>query len=143
DVEGMAGSVLAGAGSLIGRCRPVVFVEVRTVAEAAEVLMARDWEGYRCLTVRSAGFNPQNFMSEGRNVFGPAQETALLLVPEEVRLELPEDSTLLSVSPTHDLNEIADVLLRTPRLGDLTPHDRDAAFLRHCVLQLEGQLVEE
>jgi FkbM family methyltransferase len=127
DVEGMESEVIRGAAETLIRCRPYLFVECNTVAAAAEILASLREARYALFFKRSAAFNPGNFRRNHVNHFGPSHESGVFCVP----LELEATARAIcreaeGVAPIADLDELAFELLRTPRYGDRTEHDREA-----------------
>lgn len=137
DAEGMDAEVLRGAESTVIRLRPVVFAEVREVDAAAQMLAALRWDTYRLFVAQTSVYNPDNYLGAQSNVFGFAQETALLMVPEEDSDSVPESTPQSTLVACRTLDEVARVLISTPRFGDHGPHDRDYVALRRSLLDLQ------
>lgn len=140
DAEGMSAAVLRGATKTILGSRPVVLAEVLDVDEAAAVLASNDWPGYRAFLAQTSAFNPENFRGQARNVFGWAHEVSLLLVPDERIEQVPASREGCMVTAVATLQQVAEVLLRTPRFGDAGPHDRDPDLLLGQLAQQEETL---
>jgi FkbM family methyltransferase len=139
DAEGMGAAVIAGAVRTIERARPVVFVECDTVAEAAAILHAMPYDGYELFVVRTAAFDDQNDRRNLHNIFGVAQETALLFLPEPGAMAIPIDLYGVILIRCRTLDDVAEALGTTPRYGDRTNYDRDAAALRNALEDIEAQ----
>lgn len=115
DVEGMEGEVLAGARDIIARDRPVIFAECNSLDGGAALLDFTRANGYRAFGSVSAAYNAANFNSGLENIFGPAKELGLLLLPgERIEIYQPvlEDIRLPEVRTFDDL---ACLLLSKPQ----------------------------
>lgn len=135
DTEGMEQDVLAGMAGTIRRLRPVIYLECDTVDAGVAVLSAIEWPGYRFFLVRTAAYHPSNHKGNADNFFGVARESSLLCMPDEARDLVPRSGPGAEVLPVANLQRLAEGLLATPRYGDATLYDRDAAKLR---LELEA-----
>ncbi|MGJ3522737.1 FkbM family methyltransferase [Nitratidesulfovibrio sp. D1] len=86
DAEGMEADILLGAERTIRACRPVLHMECNDFAHAwPAARLALGWD-YAVFHLRHAAFNPANHRGATRNIFGAAEEGALLCIPRE-RLE--------------------------------------------------------
>lgn len=70
DVEGMEIDVLHGAGKLISRFKPVIYVENDRPEKSAALIRHLDSLSYKMYWHRPPYFNPQNFLGNSENVFG-------------------------------------------------------------------------
>jgi FkbM family methyltransferase len=132
DAEGMEPEVVRGMAGTIARLRPVLLLECNTLDAAVATLAAHDWSGYRRYLLRCAAYRGANFAGNQKNVFGVARETGLLMVPDAIAdaVDLPVgplDMAAAEVLSVSTLDELAQHLIATPRYGDVTEHDRDAA----------------
>ncbi|HQT39323.1 MAG TPA: FkbM family methyltransferase, partial [Acidocella sp.] len=83
DVEGMEADVLAGGGGLIARDRPVIFAECNSLDGGASLVDFARANSYSVFGGMSDAYNVANFNEEVQNIFGPAKELGLLLLPAE------------------------------------------------------------
>jgi FkbM family methyltransferase len=119
DVEGMEIDVLNGAIKTIERCKPVIFAECNSLEASEPIIKWCEKENYLIYGILCSAFNQENYAGNVENIFGLAQETALLLVPADnfvqyqkiiIKLELPQIKT-------HD--DLALLLLHKPQY----PHE--------------------
>ncbi|WMW64097.1 FkbM family methyltransferase [Nitratidesulfovibrio liaohensis] len=126
DAEGDEAAILCGAADTIRACRPVLHLECPGFARAWPCArQALAW-GYAVFHLRLPAFNPANFRGASRNVFGAAEEGALLCIPRE-RLEdgsLPAPCGTEIRDPAH----LARALLETRAYGQ--PEERIPAATR-------------
>uniref|UniRef100_B8DMD6 Methyltransferase FkbM family n=1 Tax=Nitratidesulfovibrio vulgaris (strain DSM 19637 / Miyazaki F) TaxID=883 RepID=B8DMD6_NITV9 len=126
DAEGDEAAILCGAADTIRACRPVLHLECPGFARAWPCArQALAW-GYAVFHLRLPAFNPANFRGASRNVFGAAEEGALLCIPRE-RLEdgsLPAPCGTEIRDPAH----LARALLETRAYGQ--PEERIPAAVR-------------
>ncbi|HEU6436408.1 MAG TPA: FkbM family methyltransferase [Nitratidesulfovibrio sp.] len=126
DAEGDEAAILRGAADTIRTCRPVLHLECPGFARAWPCArQALAW-GYAVFHLRLPAFNPANFRGASRNVFGAAEEGALLCIPRE-RLEdgsLPAPCGTEIRDPAH----LARALLETRAYGQ--PEERIPAAVR-------------
>ncbi len=126
DAEGDEAAILRGAAAAIRACRPVLHLECPGFARAWPCArQALAW-GYAVFHLRLPAFNPANFRGASRNVFGAAEEGALLCIPRE-RLE---DGSLPAPCGTEirDAADLARALLETRAYGQ--PEERVPAAVR-------------
>jgi FkbM family methyltransferase len=126
DAEGDEAAILRGAADTVRACRPVLHLECPGFARAWPCArQALAW-GYAVFHLRLPAFNPANFRGASRNVFGAAEEGALLCIPRE-RLEdgsLPAPCGAEIRDPAH----LARALLDTRAYGQ--PEERILAATR-------------
>ncbi|HCG05637.1 MAG TPA: FkbM family methyltransferase, partial [Desulfovibrio sp.] len=126
DAEGDEAAILRGAAATVRACRPVLHLECPGFARAWPCArQALAW-GYAVFHLRLPAFNPANFRGASRNVFGAAEEGALLCIPRE-RLE---DGSLPAPSgvEVRDPADLARALLETRAYGQ--PEERIPAATR-------------
>lgn len=88
DVEGMEAEVLRGAGRLIARHRPPMYVE-NDRKEKSPALIGLILElGYQAWWHFPPLFNPANFDKRGENVFGNIVSGNLLCMPQEANVNV-------------------------------------------------------
>ncbi|WP_035067244.1 FkbM family methyltransferase [Nitratidesulfovibrio termitidis] len=126
DAEGDEAAILRGAADTIRTCRPVLHLECPGFSRAWPCArQALAWD-YAVFHLRLPAFNPANFRGASRNVFGAAEEGALLCIPRE-RLEdgsLPAPCGTEIRDPAH----LARALLETRAYGQ--PEERVPAAVR-------------
>ncbi|BFR50062.1 FkbM family methyltransferase [Nitratidesulfovibrio sp. HK-II] len=126
DAEGDEAAILRGAAATVRACRPVLHLECPGFSRAWPCArQALAW-GYAVFHLRLPAFNPANFRGASRNVFGAAEEGALLCIPRE-RLEdgsLPAPCGAEIRDPAH----LARALLGTRAYGQ--PEERIPATVR-------------
>ncbi len=83
DVEGMERKVLDGALKTISKDRPIVFCECNSLNSGLDILNYCSQVDYIVFGFLAAAYNPGNFKSEDKNIFGSASELNLLLIPNE------------------------------------------------------------
>jgi FkbM family methyltransferase len=142
DAEGFGPQVLAGMRQTVSRSRPVVAAECNSVQEAAELLQAAHWPDYDVVLLRASAFNANNFAGYRENFFGVATETTLLFVPRELRHMTPASQAGAELIAVNGLDDLAAAILASPRYGDATAHDRDAAWLGTALRAAETRLEE-
>jgi FkbM family methyltransferase len=69
DVEGMEKDVLAGATRLIGRFKPVLYIENDRAEKSKELVRFIDSLSYKMYWHRPYYYNPNNFLGNAENVF--------------------------------------------------------------------------
>lgn len=90
DVEGYESKVLEGAKKTIQRGRPLLYVENHIKNNAKEVIEKIRFFGYDVYEHLAAGFNPDNFKHNSRNVIhGTYHEKNIFCVPKERALDVP------------------------------------------------------
>jgi FkbM family methyltransferase len=83
DVEGMESAVLRGAGQLIARCRPVIYLENDQPAKS-KALIEQIWAmGYRIWFHTPTLFNPNNFAGQADNLYPTVVSINMLCLPQE------------------------------------------------------------
>jgi len=83
DVEAMELETLRGARETLCRCRPLLYLECNQLELGWELVNFLREEGYRAWFCRFPAFNADNHAANQDNVFGAAEESSLLFVPEE------------------------------------------------------------
>jgi hypothetical protein len=137
DAEGFGGQVLKGMLETVLRCRPVVAAECNSVEEAAELLQSSHWPDYKCHFLRTSAFNPDNFNKQTHNSFGVATETTLLFVPNELASLTPVSCLGAEILAVSGLDDIASLILASPRYGDRSAYDRDPVHLLAALIEAE------
>jgi len=97
DVEGMELDVLRGAASLIGRHRPLLYVENDRPAKSPPLVEWVMQAGYRPWMHITALFNPDNYFGMKENLYGDVSSFNMICIPKE-RPDVP----------TRGLTEITD-----------------------------------
>ncbi|HCC00914.1 MAG TPA: hypothetical protein DEP42_06855 [Ruminococcaceae bacterium] len=145
DVEGMEADVLSGMAKTISKFQPIVFTECNSVQSASEILSIINWAGYQKFFIRTQAYNPKNFLKNHDNLFGVAEETALLFLPESLCCLMPENNAGCVAIKVETLDEIAESIIVTPRYGDTTPFDRKPDFWRENFdeLKIKCDLMQE
>lgn len=93
DVEGMEREVLAGGGKMIGRFRPLLYVENDRKEKSQALIEALFALDYRLFWHFPPLFNPGNFFGNPENVFGRIVSRNMLCLPKErpvQAINLPE-----------------------------------------------------
>src|SRR3954469_1939725 len=92
DVEGMEADVIHRARALIGRFRPLLYVENDRRDRSEALMRLIDGLGYAMHWDVPLMFNAENFYGEKQNVFGTLAYWNLLCVPRELRglVDAPE-----------------------------------------------------
>lgn len=83
DAEGMEPEVVGGAQETIARHRPIIFAECNDLDHGAEMVRALAALEYETFGAVEPAYNPANFLGNAQNMFGEADEAALLAVPRE------------------------------------------------------------
>jgi len=83
DVEGMEFEVLSGAGQLIARHRPLLYVENDRRENSRRLMRLIVRLGYQMWWHLPPLFNPKNYGGNRKNVFGRIVSANLLCVPNE------------------------------------------------------------
>jgi FkbM family methyltransferase len=83
DVEGMESQVIDGAGALIGRFRPVLYVENNRQAESPELIRRLLDLDYALYWHFAWLYNRDNHFAEAENVFGDTMTANMLCLPKE------------------------------------------------------------
>lgn len=89
DVEGMELSVIQGAGELIKKHSPILFVENDRPAHSKqliEVLLALDYNLYWAITLY---YNPQNFFNNPVNIYNKTCSFDMLCIHQSIRQNIP------------------------------------------------------
>jgi FkbM family methyltransferase len=95
DVEGMELPVLQGAAGMIGRLRPILYVENDREKLAVPLVQFIDSLGYDAYWHRPPLFSPNNFFGNADNVFGDIVSINMVCVPKgtpvegSVKVEVP------------------------------------------------------
>lgn len=141
DAEGDEAAILRGAEATVRACRPVLHLECPGFSRAWPCArQALAW-GYAVFHLRLPAFNPANFRGASRNVFGAAEEGALLCIPRE-RLEdgsLPAPSGVEVRNPA----DLARALLETRAYGQPEERIPAAARLDLALSDLRRKRAEE
>jgi len=141
DAEGDEAAILRGAEATVRTCRPVLHLECPGFSRAWPCAwQALAW-GYAVFHLRLPAFNPANFRGASRNVFGAAEEGALLCIPRE-RLEdgsLPAPCGTEIRTPAH----LARALLETRAYGQPEERIPAAARLDLALSDLRRKRAEE
>jgi FkbM family methyltransferase len=80
DVEGMEREVLRGAVEVIGRCKPILYVENDRQEGARDLIRLIDELGYAMYWHFSPLFNPNNYFANPSNVFGNIASVNMLCI---------------------------------------------------------------
>lgn len=104
DVEGMELEVLEGAERLIMRTRPFIYAENNRRERSPGLLKWLTSHGYRPYWHLLRGYNPNNFYSEPRNIFGAFGDVNVIAMPEET------DAKIDGATPAEDFDQIYDLL---------------------------------
>jgi FkbM family methyltransferase len=118
DVEGMESEVLAGAQAVIARDRPVIFAECNSLGGGAPLLAFAALSEYRVFGYVCPAYDAANFNKCAENIFGPAKELGLVLLPAE-RVEMYQAVlTQTSLPEVENLDSLACLLLSKPQYFD-------------------------
>jgi FkbM family methyltransferase len=90
DVEGMEREVLEGAMALIGRFKPVMYVENDLPHKREALARFVDALGYKMYWHQPPYFNPANFFGNRDNVFGGLVATNMVCIHRDVPRELAD-----------------------------------------------------
>jgi FkbM family methyltransferase len=90
DVEGMESEVIAGGHVLIGKLRPLLYVENDRIEKSEALIRAIDALGYRMFWHQPYLFNPQNFNGESENIYPNTVSRNMLCMPHESTMEMPD-----------------------------------------------------
>ena len=88
DVEGMETEVLRGGRRLIGKFRPILYVENDRMERSKTLMRLIDRLGYRMFWHLPPLFNPKNFKSERANIFPGIVSMNMLCIPREAKVTL-------------------------------------------------------
>ena len=103
DVEGMEREVIEGAGQLIERSKPFLYVENdRAEKSAALISLIRD-HGYRLWWHIPPLFNPDNFFNVQENKFGESSSFNMLCVHRSSQMEIEGLTEIKSSTDRHPL----------------------------------------
>ena len=80
--------VLAGAGDTLWRLRPLLFLALADAASMPAIAAKVGEFAYRCWSVETPCFSPDNFNGRTDDIFKGGTAWALLAVPEEVAIEI-------------------------------------------------------
>lgn len=130
DVEGWEPEVLRGAARTIREARPFILFEANSIASSWKAVEALTAPDYAFLFCRTRAFNPNNFRGNQTNSFGYAVETSVLCVPREQLAAIRPVLAAADVHPFTSVDELARLLVESPRYGDSTPDDRSPERLR-------------
>jgi FkbM family methyltransferase len=111
DVEGMESAVIAGAGNLIGRHRPLLYVEndrpEKSPALIAQILAL----GYRLYWHLPPLFNPSNWRGEPADLWGGIVSVNMLCIPRECKAEV---TSFREITSPQDRWDVAPVVTTRP-----------------------------
>ncbi|PVY21567.1 GT2 family glycosyltransferase [Paraburkholderia silvatlantica] len=93
------------ATATIGRCRPVVCVDLAAVQNGEAWLAAAKRERYTVFGHAAFTFNPENYRRCTENIYGDARDCMLVLVPDE-QAERFHTQDLLPVGSSENLSEL-------------------------------------
>ncbi len=119
DVESMELDTLRGACETLRRCRPILYLECNHLELGWDLVSFLREEGYRAWFCRFPAFNTENYAAEQDNIFGVAEESSLLFVPNESAA--PNLQSAPHSHPITTLDELVDALLKTLRYHDPVP----------------------
>jgi len=103
DVEGFELRVLKGSRIILEHFRPLLYVE-NDRAESSQELIEWLWAaGYQLWWHTPPLFNPHNFFSAARNLYGGIASFNMLGVPQGVNLAVPAQLTKVENSSYHPL----------------------------------------
>ena len=88
DVEGMETEVLAGAGRLIARHRPIIYVENDRQPHSERLIRLLQSYGYAMWWHLPALFNPTNHARQVRDIFPGIVSVNLLCMPSEIPITI-------------------------------------------------------
>lgn len=88
DVEGMELEVLQGAGQLVERCRPVMYIENDREDRSAALIEHIQQLGYRLFWHLTPLFRGDNYFQNEKNVFGKVVSVNMLCVHQDDELEV-------------------------------------------------------
>ena len=157
DVEGMESAVLEGATGVLEAHHPIVYAECNSVDAGAKVV-GRLWRhGYAVLVHVVDPFNGDNWRGNGRDIFHPAREVALVGVPPDQRETFRRVAArpcemLFEATSLDDLS--AGMLLKPQYWGEVLRHTSGAragalgdpiaeaarAAVEHASAQVAGML---
>lgn len=86
DVEGMEAEVLAGAGELIRRFKPLLYVENDRIEKSESLMRQIDALGYDMHWHLPPLFNPDNFNGDAENVFDRVVSVNMVCIHREHRV---------------------------------------------------------
>ena len=81
DIEGNELNALKGARETISRHRPKISLEILEESAKTEIMNFLNDFDYKYEDHRIPAFNPNNFLSEEFNIFGPATERVMVCMP--------------------------------------------------------------
>jgi len=112
DVEGMEGLVIGGAGALIARHRPLLYVENDRLEKSAALIAQIMELGYRLYWHLPPLFNPGNWRGEPADIWGSIVSVNMLCVPKERKFEIDGFSEITS---PEDRWDVVASTARSPR----------------------------
>ncbi len=86
DVEGMESEVLEGARQLIGRHRPILYVENDRKEKSNGLIRLIEDLGYAMWWHFPRLFNPENYLRNKNDIFGSTVSINILCVPSETQI---------------------------------------------------------
>jgi FkbM family methyltransferase len=96
DTEGMEPQVLNGAQELIGRCRPLLYVENNEPGASRRLSKILRAQGYTAWWSIFPYFDPNNFYSNTENIWQNVVPSAnMLCAPKEANLDLADHEPFL------------------------------------------------
>ncbi len=98
DVEGMEADVLRGGEQLIGRHKPIIYVENDRIDSSEALIRLIDSMGYRMYWHLPPLFNPRNFYSEKENIFPNVVSVNMICIHRDSKTELDGSSEIVDFS---------------------------------------------
>ena len=115
DVEGMELEVLMGADEVISRCMPIIFAEANSLESSHGILGWARLKNYFSYGLIGDAFNHRNFNREKKNIFGPAKECGLLLIPQPFIDRFTACIESLRLPEIKTIDDLALLLLHKPQ----------------------------
>jgi hypothetical protein len=141
DVEGMELSVLRGSAKLIEECRPIIQLEANDVENTIRYIDFLRERNYLFFFMSAPAYNKNNFLKNNHNWFGVAHESAVIAInrDDKENIAIAEGiKDLLTRFSSYD--EVAEMILGTPRHGDETIYDRKPRELLARISELNKQV---
>jgi FkbM family methyltransferase len=115
DVEGMERKILDGGVMTIERDRPIIFCECNSLIGGNEDIIFCQKIGYRVFGFLASAYNAGNINKIEENVFGPAKELSLLLIPQEKADKIIHSTTAFNTFQINNLEDLILPLLHKPQ----------------------------
>ena len=115
DVEGMELEVLMGADEVISRSMPIIFAEANSLESSHGILGWARLKNYFSYGLIGDAFNHRNFNREKKNIFGPAKECGLLLIPQPFIDRFTACIESLRLPEIKTIDDLALLLLHKPQ----------------------------